>query len=208
MFTRQRLHIRGKRKIKSGNRVMFARVEKASFLEPYVVKSDEKEEKRKYHFPYLHVFQIIQNGEKYYIIVNNQSIINHEGIRQTYRQGCRNIFRKSQTAQKMRWKRKTECWGAQWEKVASKRKSLKMIGQFKLWAAIDKKTKNHKKSFYPNKYPKNSRWVRTLTKIASEAWEGIIHLSFGVCFWLYIFAMLLHLLLLNISQFFSLSLRE
>lgn len=30
--------------------------------------------------PYLHVFQIIQNGGKYYIIVNNQSIINHEGI--------------------------------------------------------------------------------------------------------------------------------
>lgn len=36
----------------------------------------------KYHFPYLHVFRIIQNGGKYYIIVNNQSIINHEGIRQ------------------------------------------------------------------------------------------------------------------------------
>lgn len=30
--------------------------------------------------PYLHVFQMIQNGGKYYIIVNNQSIINHEGI--------------------------------------------------------------------------------------------------------------------------------
>lgn len=35
--------------------------------------------KRKYHFPYLHVFQIIQSRGKYYIIVNNQSIINHEG---------------------------------------------------------------------------------------------------------------------------------
>jgi hypothetical protein len=34
--------------------------------------------RRKYHFLYLHVFQIIQNGRKYYIIVNNQSIINHD----------------------------------------------------------------------------------------------------------------------------------
>jgi hypothetical protein len=88
MFTRQRLHIREKkRKIKSENRVMFARVEKASFLEPCAEsRRKERGEKRKYHFPYLHVFQIIQNGGKYYIIVNNQSIINHEGIRQTYRQ--------------------------------------------------------------------------------------------------------------------------
>lgn len=81
---------------------MFARVEKAfSFFlpEPYVAM--RKGEKRKYHFPYLHVFQIIQNGGKYYIIVNNQSIINHEGIRQTYRQG---IFRKSQTENEMKKK--------------------------------------------------------------------------------------------------------
>lgn len=40
----------------------------------------QKQKRENIILPYLHVFQIIQNGGKYYIIVNNQSIINHQGI--------------------------------------------------------------------------------------------------------------------------------
>lgn len=97
----------------------------------------EKGEKRKYHFPYLHVFQIIQNGGKYYIIVNNQSIINHEGIRQ-------NVTDRSST-----------------------------------YSAVE----NHKQhTKWDEKGEKRESGQKAYTKNASRAWEGIIHLSFGVCF--------------------------
>lgn len=98
-------------------------------------------------FSYLHVFRIIQNGGKYYIIVNNLSIINHEGLRQRTYGGAAHI---------------------QQQKITSS-------------------TQNEKK--------KEKR--RTRHKKASRAREGIIHLSFAVCFWLCVSH---DVCLLNISE--------
>jgi hypothetical protein len=70
MFTRQRLHIREKkRKIKSENRVMFARVEKASFLEPCIAMRKEREEKAKISFS---VFARFSNNTKRRKILHNR----------------------------------------------------------------------------------------------------------------------------------------